>query len=52
MSASRPMKEVKMYKARLFTLMASLSLLAFSLQGFARGLHCLLGHPGSWFDGM
>ena len=26
-------------------------LLAFSLQGFARGLQFLCGGPGSWFDG-
>jgi hypothetical protein len=51
MSASKPTKEVKMNKARLITLMASLSLLAFYLQGFGRGLSHLLGHPGSWFDG-
>jgi hypothetical protein len=51
MSASRPMKEVKMNKARLISLTVSLSLLAFYLEGFARGLGCVLGHPGSWFDG-
>ncbi|HET7555160.1 MAG TPA: hypothetical protein VFJ75_05855, partial [Gaiellaceae bacterium] len=51
MSASKPKKEVKMNKARLISLMASLSLLAFYLQGFARGLGLLLGHPGTWFDG-
>jgi hypothetical protein len=39
------LKEVKMNKARLITLMASLALLAFYLQGVALGL------PGSWFDG-
>jgi hypothetical protein len=50
MSASRPRKEVKMKKARLISLTVSLSLLAFNLQGFARGLH-FLGFPGSWFDG-
>jgi hypothetical protein len=50
MSASKPTKEVKMNKARLISLMVSLSLLAFYLQGFACGLH-FLGHPGSWFDG-
>jgi hypothetical protein len=51
MSASKPKKEVKMNKTRLISLTVSLSLLAFSLQGFARGLSCVLGHPGSWFDG-
>jgi hypothetical protein len=50
MFASKPRKEVKMNKARLISLMVSLSVLAFSLQGFARGLH-FLGVPGSWFDG-
>lgn len=39
-----------MNKARLLSLMASLSLLAFYLQGAAHGLHCL-GVPTSWFDG-
>ncbi len=38
-------------KARLISLTVSLSLLAFSLQGFARGLSFLCGGPGSWFDG-
>jgi hypothetical protein len=51
MSASKPTKEVKMNKARLISLTVSMSLLAFSLQGFAHGLGCALGHPGSWFDG-
>jgi hypothetical protein len=51
MSASKPKKEVKMNKARLISLTVTLSLLAFSLQGAARGLNCLLGLPGSWFDG-
>lgn len=50
MSASKPRKEVKMNKARLISLMVSLSLLAFFLQGFAHGLR-FLGVPGSWFDG-
>jgi hypothetical protein len=50
MSASRVPKEVKMNKARLISLMVTLSLLAVYLQGFARGLG-YLGHPGSWFDG-
>jgi hypothetical protein len=50
MSASKPKKEVKMTKARLISLMASLSLLAFYLQGFAHGLRFICG-PGSWFDG-
>jgi hypothetical protein len=40
-----------MNKARLISLMVSLSLLAFYLQGFVRGLGWLLGHPGSNFDG-
>jgi hypothetical protein len=40
-----------MNKTRLITLTVSLSLLAFYLQGFARGLGGLLGHPGSFFDG-
>ena len=39
-----------MNKARLISLTASLSLLAFYLQGAALGLH-FLGVPGSWFDG-
>lgn len=50
MSASKPTKEVKMHKARLISLMASLVLLAFYLQGAAQGLQ-FLGLPGSWFDG-
>ena len=51
MSASKPMKEVKMNKARLISLTVTLSMLAFYLEGFARGLGCFFGHPGSWFDG-
>jgi hypothetical protein len=54
MSASKPIKEVTMIKARLISLTASLCLLAFYFQGAARGLgQCwgLLGGPGSWFDG-
>ena len=51
MSASRPMKEVKMTKARLISLMTSLCLLAFYLQGVARGPLHFLGGDGSWFDG-
>ena len=43
MFASKPRKEVKMNKARLISLMVSLSVLAFSLQGFAN-LH-FLGVP-------
>jgi hypothetical protein len=39
-----------MNKARLISLMVSLSLLAFSFEGYVRGLH-FLGAPGSWFDG-
>jgi hypothetical protein len=50
MSASKPKKEVKMNKARLISLMVSLSLVAFYLEGFARGLR-FCGIPGSWFDG-
>jgi hypothetical protein len=50
MSASKPRKEVKMNKARLISLMVSLSLLAFYFEGFTRGLH-FLGGSGSWFDG-
>jgi hypothetical protein len=50
MSTSKPKKEVKMNKARLISLMVTLSLLAFYLEGFARGLR-LFGAPGSWFDG-
>jgi hypothetical protein len=50
MSASNDSKEVKMNKARLISLMVTLSLLAVYLQGFARGLR-FLGGPGSWFDG-
>ena len=49
MSASKEPKEVNM-KTRLITLTVSLSLLAFYLEGFARGLGCLLGHPGSWYE--
>jgi hypothetical protein len=45
MSASKPAKEVKMHKARLISLMATLALLAVYLQGV------FLGLPGSWFDG-
>jgi hypothetical protein len=51
MSASKPKKEVKMNKTRLISLTVSLSALAFSLQGFGRGLCLLLGHPVTWFDG-
>lgn len=40
-----------MNKTRLISLTVSLSLLAFYLQGFARGLGGLFGHGGSWFDG-
>jgi hypothetical protein len=50
MSASKPRKEVTMNKARLISLMVSLSLVAFYLEGLARGLR-FLGIPGSWFDG-
>jgi len=50
MSASKPIKEVTMNKARLISLTASLCLLAFYLEGAMRGLH-FLGGPGSWFDG-
>ena len=39
-----------MNKARLISLMVSLSLVAFYLDGFARGLR-FLGIPGRWFDG-
>ena len=39
-----------MNKTRLISLMVSLSLLAFYLQGFTFGLRCL-GVGGSWFDG-
>ena len=56
MSASKPMKEVTMTKARLISLTASLCLLAFYFQGAARGLshvggYCFGWGPGSWFDG-
>jgi hypothetical protein len=56
MSASKPMKEVTMTKARLISLLASLSLLAFYFQGAAQGLghvggYCFGWGPGSWFDG-
>jgi hypothetical protein len=47
MSASKTPKEVKMNKARLISLMVTLSLTAVYLQGFAR----FCGRPGSWFDG-
>ena len=55
MSASKPMKEVTMTKARLISLTASLCMLAFYFQGAAQvvghvGSHCF-GGPGSWFDG-
>jgi hypothetical protein len=50
MSASKDPKEVKMNKARLISLMVTLSLTAVYLQGFVRGLG-FLGHSGSWFDG-
>jgi hypothetical protein len=50
MSASKPRKEVTMNKARLISLMVSLSLLAFYFEGYVRGLR-FLGVPGSWFDG-
>jgi hypothetical protein len=39
-----------MNKARLISLIASLSLMAFWLEACARGLH-FLGGGGSWFDG-
>ncbi|HKG43710.1 MAG TPA: hypothetical protein VKB10_05660 [Gaiellaceae bacterium] len=39
-----------MNKVRLISLMVTLSLVAGSLQGFARGLQ-FLGHGCSWFDG-
>jgi hypothetical protein len=51
MFASKPTKEVKMNTARLISLLVSLSLLAFYLQGAAHGLHCLLGVPDTWYDG-
>jgi hypothetical protein len=50
MSAAKPRKEVKMTKARLISLTTSLCLLAFSFEGYLRGLR-FLGAPGSWFDG-
>ena len=50
MSASKPRKEVTMNKARLISLMVSLSLVAFYLEGFRQGPP-LPRHPGSWFDG-
>ena len=56
MSASKPMKEVTMTKARLISLTASLCLLAFYFQGAAQVAGNVGGHlcgwgPGSWFDG-
>ena len=39
-----------MNKARLISLMVSLSLVAFYLEVFARGLR-FLGIRGSWYDG-
>jgi len=45
---------VTMKKARLISLTASMCLLAFYLQGYARGFGKafeFLGGPGSWFDG-
>ena len=56
MSASKPMKEVTMKKARFITLIASLCLLAFNLQGTACGWGHTHSHDGggmiSWFDGL
>jgi hypothetical protein len=50
------MKEVTMKKARLITLVASLCLMAFSLQGAAKSFcHANQGNGGgdvSWFDGL
>ena len=40
-----------MNKARLISLMVTLSLLALYLQGFAHGLGSFFGHPGTWYDG-
>jgi hypothetical protein len=40
-----------MTKVRLISLTTSLCLLAFSFEGFLRGLSCFHGVPGSWFDG-
>jgi hypothetical protein len=51
MSASKPRKEVKMSKARLISLTASLCMLVFYFAGYMRGLSFFLGHGGSWFDG-
>ena len=54
MSASKPRKEVTMKKARLISLTTSLCLLAFYLEGYARGFgraFTYLGGPVSWFDG-
>ncbi len=50
MSASRPIKEVTMIKARLISLTASLALLAFYFQGLGH-VGSMFGGPGSWFDG-
>ena len=57
MSASKPMKEVTMKKARVISVIASLCLLAFSFAGACAGN---AGHSHdhggggiiSWFDGM
>jgi hypothetical protein len=40
-----------MNKARLISLTVTLSMLAFYLEGFVRGLGWFFGHGGSWFDG-
>jgi hypothetical protein len=40
-----------MNKARLMSLLVSLSLLAFYLQGFAHVLGSSFGHPQTWYDG-
>jgi hypothetical protein len=60
MSASKPMKEVTMKKARVISVIASLCLLAFSFAGACAGTaghsHDHGGGGGggiiSWFDGL
>ena len=50
MSASKEPKEVNMNKARMISLMVTLSVLAASTAGFGRGLHLMLGHGSSWVE--
>ncbi len=57
MSASKPMKEVTMKKARVISVIASLCLLAFSFAGACGTSGHTHSHGGgggviSWFDGL